>query len=120
MTTLAPKERGRPDWTRMSEQIVQPNSVPLSVIYCFKMLKPHIFSKRLCCTGFPIFTEPSLLQLCTLFKARQTQTICHCRALIDGSEMPGKERYAQQKNHESYEVLKQNIITDFTSGTDIK
>lgn len=35
-------------------------------------------------------------------------------------EMPSKERCAEQKNHKSYGVLKQNIITHFTSGTDVK
>lgn len=62
---------------------MQPNSVPLSVIYCFKMLKTHTFSKHICCAGFPIFTESSLSKLCTLFKACQTQTICHWILLIN-------------------------------------
>lgn len=34
-------------------------------------------------------------------------------------EMPSKD-VLNKKNHESYEILKQNIITHFTSGTDVK
>lgn len=63
-----------------------------------------------------------ILIISTLYPFQSTSDSDHMplRNVYRLSETAGKKDGLNKRNQESYEVLKQNIITHFTSGTDVK